>query len=127
HLLAEEVLDAARLAALNLHPSYLPAYRGRAPLNGVLVNGEAETGVTLHHMTRSADAGDIVAQTRIAIDPRETALSLYHKIEQAGVELLPAALPRVAAGTAPRIPQDESRASKVGRRRPEDGRIDWSW
>jgi methionyl-tRNA formyltransferase len=127
HLLPEAVLDSARLAALNLHPSLLPAYRGRAPLNWVLVNGEAETGVTLHHMVRRADAGDIVAQRAIPIAPRETALTLYHKIEAAGVELLREALPRVASGTAPRLPQDESRASKVGRRGPEDGRIDWSW
>jgi methionyl-tRNA formyltransferase len=93
----------------------------------VLVNGEAETGVTLHHMVRRADAGDIVAQRAIPIAPRETALTLYHKIEEAGTELLREALPRVASGTAPRLPQDESRASKVGRRGPEDGRIDWSW
>ncbi|HEV7515785.1 MAG TPA: formyltransferase family protein [Thermoanaerobaculia bacterium] len=127
HLLPDPVLASARLAALNLHPSLLPAYRGRAPLNWVLVNGESETGVTLHHMVRRADAGDIVAQRAIPIAPRDTALTLYHKIEAAGVELLREALPRVASGTAPRLPQDESRASKVGRRRPEDGRIDWSW
>jgi len=127
HLLPDAVLDTARLAALNLHPSLLPAYRGRAPLNWVLVNGETETGVTLHHMVKRADAGDVVAQRAIPIAPRDTALTLYHKIEAAGVELLREALPLVASGTAPRLAQDESRASKVGRRRPEDGRIDWSW
>lgn len=127
HMLPDAVLDTARIAALNLHPSLLPAYRGRAPLNWVLVRGEKETGVTLHHMVRRADAGDIVAQRAIPIAPRETALSLYHKIEAEGVALLSEALPLVAAGTAPRLPQDESRASKVGRRRPEDGRIDWTW
>jgi len=127
HLLPDAVLDTARLAALNLHPSLLPAYRGRAPLNWVLVNGETETGVTLHHMVRRADAGDIVAQRAIPIAPRDTALSLYLKIEAAGIELLRETLPRIADGTAPRLPQDESRASKVGRRRPEDGRISWSW
>ncbi|HZF09961.1 MAG TPA: formyltransferase family protein [Thermoanaerobaculia bacterium] len=127
HLLPDAVLDTARLAALNLHPSLLPAYRGRAPLNWVLVNGETETGVTLHHMVKRADAGDVVAQRAIPIAPRDTALSLYHKIETAGVELLRETLPLVASGTAPRLRQDESRASKVGRRRPEDGRIDWSW
>ena len=127
HMLPDAVLDTARIAALNLHPSLLPAYRGRAPLNWVLVRGEKETGVTLHHMVRRADAGDIVAQRAIPIAPRETALSLYHKIEAEGVALLREALPLVGAGTAPRIVQDESRASKVGRRRPEDGRIDWSW
>lgn len=126
-LLPARVLASARLAALNLHPSLLPAYRGRAPINWVLVDGERETGVTLHHMVARADAGDVVAQRAIPIAPRETALTLYLKVEAAGVELLREALPLVAAGAAPRRPQDESRASVVGRRRPEDGRIDWSW
>jgi methionyl-tRNA formyltransferase len=126
-LLPAAVLAAARLAALNLHPSLLPAYRGRAPINWVLVRGEPRTGVTLHHMIGRADAGDVVGQRAIEIAPRETALTLYRKVEEEGVLLLAEMLPRVAAGTAPRLPQDESRASKFGRRRSEDGRIDWSW
>jgi len=126
-LLPAPVLAAGRLAALNLHPSLLPAYRGRAPINWVLVRGEPRTGVTLHHMIGRADAGDVVGQRAIAIAPRETALTLYRKVEEEGVLLLAEMLPRVAAGTAPRLPQDESRASVFGRRRPEDGRIDWTW
>jgi methionyl-tRNA formyltransferase len=126
-LLPAAVLASARLGALNLHPSLLPAYRGRAPINWVLVRGETRTGVTLHHMIGRADAGDIVGQRAIAIAPRETALTLYRKVEEEGVRLLAEMLPRVAAGTAPRLPQDESLASRCGRRRPEDGRIDWSW
>jgi methionyl-tRNA formyltransferase len=126
-LLPEAVLAAPRRAALNLHPSLLPAYRGRAPINWVLVNGETVTGVSLHHMVSRADAGDLVAQQAIPIAPRETALSLYLKVEEAGVALLAATLPLVAAGTAPRSPQDPAHASVFGRRRPEDGRIDWSW
>jgi methionyl-tRNA formyltransferase len=124
-LLPQAVLSAARLAALNLHPSLLPAYRGRAPINWVLAQGETQTGVTLHHMIGRADAGDIVGQRAIAIAPRETALSLYRKVEDEGMKLLAEELPRLAAGTAQRIPQDDSRASYFGRRRPEDGRIDW--
>jgi UDP-4-amino-4-deoxy-L-arabinose formyltransferase/UDP-glucuronic acid dehydrogenase (UDP-4-keto-hexauronic acid decarboxylating) len=96
-------------------------------LNWALVNGERETGITLHHMVAKADAGDIVAQRKIAVEPRETALSLYLKIEQAGIEILAESLPLVEAGTAPRLPQDLSRSTYFGRRRPEDGRIDWSW
>jgi methionyl-tRNA formyltransferase len=125
-LLPESVLQAAP-TALNLHPSLLPAYRGRAPLNWVLVRGETVTGVTLHHMVRRADAGDIVAQRSISIAPRETALSLYGKIEEQGLALLAETLPLLAAGTAPRRPQGTEGASVFGRRRPEDGRIDWSW
>ncbi|RME75573.1 MAG: hypothetical protein D6776_02885, partial [Planctomycetota bacterium] len=66
-LLPEPTLRCARTAALNLHPSLLPRYRGRAPINWVLVHREPETGVTLHHMVAQADAGDIVAQRRIPI------------------------------------------------------------
>jgi folate-dependent phosphoribosylglycinamide formyltransferase PurN len=121
-MLPQRVLAAARLAALNLHPSLLPAYRGRAPINWVLVNGERETGVTLHHMIGRADAGDIVGQRAIAIAPRETALSLYRKVEAEGVALLAEMLPRVAAGTAPRLTQDGTHASYFGRRRPRGRR-----
>src|SRR5207247_606294 len=72
-LLGAELLALPRVAALNLHGSLLPAYRGRAPINWVLVNGERRTGVTLHHMTAEADAGDIVAQRAIDIEPGVTA------------------------------------------------------
>jgi UDP-4-amino-4-deoxy-L-arabinose formyltransferase/UDP-glucuronic acid dehydrogenase (UDP-4-keto-hexauronic acid decarboxylating) len=126
-LLGTELLALPRVAALNLHGSLLPAYRGRAPLNWVLVNGERRTGVTLHHMTAAADAGDIVAQRTIDIEPDETAIALYERMTKIGVELLVDTYPAVLAGTAPRAPQDGRRATTMPRRRPEDGRIDWAW
>ena len=79
-LLGEAVLALPSMAALNLHGSLLPAYRGRAPLNWVLVNGETRTGVTLHHMTLEADAGDIVAQEVLDIRADDTALTLYERM-----------------------------------------------
>ena len=126
-LLGPELLDLPRVAALNVHGSLLPAYRGRAPLNWVLVNGERRTGVTLHHMTVAADAGDIVAQRSIDIEPDDTAFTLYERMVKVGVELLLETYPAVLAGTAPRIPQDHARATIVPRRRPEDGRVQWAW
>lgn len=126
-LLGRGLLAAPRLAALNLHGSLLPAYRGRAPLNWVLVNGERRTGVTLHHMTEEADAGDIVAQTAVDIEPEDTALTLYDRMVAAGVRLVLDWAPGVLAGTAPRRPQDHAGATVVGRRRPEDGRVAWEW
>lgn len=126
-LLGPELLALPGAAALNLHGSLLPAYRGRAPLNWVLVNGESRTGVTLHHMAAEADAGDVVAQEPIDIDPHDTALTLYHRMVKVGVDLLVQGYPAVVDGTAPRIPQDGSRATVFGRRRPEDGRIRWDW
>jgi methionyl-tRNA formyltransferase len=126
-LLSPSLLQLPRVAAVNLHGSLLPAYRGRAPVNWVLVNGESRTGVTLHHMTAEADAGDVVAQVPIDIEPEDTASTLYDRVVKAGVDLLVGAFDGVAGGTAPRHPQDPSRASHYGRRRPEDGRVQWTW
>jgi methionyl-tRNA formyltransferase len=127
HLIPESVLALAPLGAFNLHPSLLPAYRGRAPVNWVLVNGERETGVTLHHMVARADAGDIVGQRAVAIDDSDTALTLYRKLVPLGVELIDELHPKIVAGTAPRRMMDISKGSYFGRRKPEDGRIDWRW
>lgn len=126
-LLGDALLALPRVAGVNLHGSLLPAYRGRAPLNWVLVNGETRTGVTLHHMTRDADAGDIVAQEPIDIAPDDTARSLYERMVKTGVALLEQWYPALLAGTAPRRAQDHTRATVVGRRRPEDGRVAWAW
>ncbi|MBI2524584.1 MAG: formyltransferase [Candidatus Rokubacteria bacterium] len=126
-LLGADLLRVPRVAALNLHGSLLPAYRGRAPINWVLVNGEPRTGVTLHHMTAEADAGDIVAQVPIEIEPDDTAPSLYDRVVKEGVDLLLEWYPQVLAGTAPRQPQDAARASLWPRRRPADGRVQWQW
>ena len=126
-LLGDALLRMPRVAAVNLHGSLLPAYRGRAPLNWVLVNGERVTGVTLHHMTPEADAGDIVAQVPIEIAPDDTALTLYGRLVKTGVDLLLEWYPAVLDGTAPRRAQDHARATVVGRRRAEDGRVSWTW
>ena len=126
-LLGASLLALPRVAAVNLHGSLLPAYRGRAPLNWVLVNGETRTGVTLHHMTLEADAGDIVAQEPLDILPDDTALTLYGRMVKVGVDLLLQWYPALRAGTAPRRPQDHMRATVVGRRGPEDGRVCWAW
>lgn len=126
-LLKSPALGTARRAALNLHGSLLPRYRGRAPVNWVLVNGETETGMTLHHMVPRADAGDIVAQAKVAISPEDTALTVYHKLAAATVEVLCGTWPALRQGRAPRVAQDESLATYVGRRTPQDGRFEWSW
>ncbi|MBN2438616.1 MAG: formyltransferase [Deltaproteobacteria bacterium] len=127
HMIREEILRIAPLGAYNLHGSLLPAYRGRCPVNWVLVHGETQTGVTLHHMVRKADAGDIVGQRVVSIVPDDTALTLYGKLCGAAGILLDELLPLLKIGQAPRIPQDFSRGSYFGGRKPEDGRIDWSW
>lgn len=125
HLLCDEILNSATVGAFNLHGSLLPHYRGRAPLNWVLVKGETETGVTLHRMVSRADAGAIVAQHRVAIAPEDTALTLHHKLTQASSDLLNDILPVIKTGHFPQVEQDHSQASIFGRRTAQDGCIDW--
>jgi len=126
-LLNSEILQIPAAGAYNLHGSLLPAYRGRCPVNWVLVKGEKKTGVTLHRMIEKADAGDMVGQREIRISPEDTALTLYGKLCAGAAELLDDLLPLIKNGTAPRIPQDPEHASYFGGRKPEDGKIDWSW
>jgi methionyl-tRNA formyltransferase len=126
-LLARQILECASIGAFNVHPSKLPAYRGRVPINWVLVNGERETGVTLHYMVARADAGAIVGQETVAIEDSDTALSLYRKLTPLAAELISRFHPLIVAGCAPRLPQDISAGSYFGRRTPADGRIDWNW
>ncbi len=125
-MIHSEILNLPRRGCFNLHGSLLPRYRGRCPVNWVLVNGESETGVTLHHMTPRPDDGDIVDQQRVVIDDDDTAQSLLAKLAEAAVTLLDRALPRIARGTASRTPQDASAATYFGGRTPADGEIDWA-
>ena len=126
-MIPPEVLELAPRGALNLHGSLLPRYRGRAPVNWVLAEGQEETGVSLHYMVAQPDAGDLVDQERVAIDFADTAFTLYGKLEEAARRLLDRALPALAAGTAKPVPLDLSQGSYRGGRKPEDGRLDWSW
>lgn len=125
NLLGETILNNARIGAFNLHGSLLPAYRGRAPLNWVLVNGETQTGVTLHRMISRADAGAIIAQQAVEIADADDALSLHRKLTESAKHLLEGILPTLKSGTFSETAQDESKASYVGRRTPEDGRLEW--
>ncbi|WP_312277649.1 bifunctional UDP-4-amino-4-deoxy-L-arabinose formyltransferase/UDP-glucuronic acid oxidase ArnA [Kosakonia cowanii] len=125
NLLGEAILNSTRIGAFNLHGSLLPAYRGRAPLNWVLVNGETQTGVTLHRMISRADAGAIIAQQAVEIADADDALSLHRKLTESAKHLLEGALPTLKSGTFSETAQDESKASYVGRRTPEDGRLEW--
>lgn len=126
-MLSPALLSLATRGAYNLHGSLLPAYRGRCPVNWVLINGETRTGVTLHHMIDRPDAGDIVAQREVDIELQDTALDLYQKLGRSAELLLRDVLPMIRKGIAPRHPQDLSKGRYYGGRRPEDGRIDWTW
>jgi methionyl-tRNA formyltransferase len=120
-------LEIPRLGAFNLHGSLLPKYRGRAPINWVLVKGETETGVTLHAMTPKPDDGHIVAQARLPIAWDETALSLTEKAAVAGRDLVRDALPGLVDGSVRPIDQKTLGPSTYfGGRKPADSRLDFA-
>ena len=111
---------------VNLHSSLLPKYRGRAPINWVLVNGETETGVTVHFMADKADAGDIIAQRKVAISVDDDARTLTTRVAAESASLLAEVIPLLKSGKATRTPQDESKATVMGKRTPADGLINWA-
>jgi methionyl-tRNA formyltransferase len=125
-MLSRELLSLGSRGALNMHGSLLPRYRGRAPVNWAVLNGERETGATLHYMTDKPDAGDIVAQQAVPILPDDTARQVSDKVTVAAEMCLDRVLPALLGGTAPRLPNDLARGSYFGGRTPADGRIDWS-
>jgi methionyl-tRNA formyltransferase len=119
------ILDVPHLGSFNMHGSLLPRYRGRAPINWALVHGETETGATLHHMVKSADAGAIVDQEAIPIGLTETAFDLTHKVSETAVRILRRQLSALKEGRAPALPQDEAKAAYFGGRTEKDSHIDW--
>jgi methionyl-tRNA formyltransferase len=126
-MISETLLKTARLGALNIHGSYLPYYRGRAPVNWAILHGEPQTGATLHYMSARADAGDIVDQLAVPILENDEAREVFGKVCFAAEVILARSLPGLINGTAPRIPQRLEDGKYYGRRRPEDGKIDWTW
>ncbi len=124
-MISMDILSIPRLGSYNLHGSLLPRYRGRSPVNWVLINGEEVSGVTLHEMVEKPDAGPIVSQRKVCIAFDDTALSLYRKLENAAREMLDDVLPHVRYGNIVKTPQVLEHGSYFGGRRPEDGRIDW--
>jgi methionyl-tRNA formyltransferase len=125
-LLPGWLLETAKQGALNMHGSLLPRFRGRAPVNWAVLRGASETGATLHYMVSRPDAGDIVDQLAVPIGENDTAYEVFLRVTDAAEAVLDRSLPLLIAGTAPRTPQDLSAGEYCGRRRPEDGRIDWS-
>lgn len=124
-MLRRPVLDTAKHGGFNLHGSLLPRYRGRAPVNWQILHGEREGGVTLHHMVERADAGDIVDQEAFVIGPDDTPTAVYARLVEVGARVLERSAPDCLRGEARRVLQLESKATKFGRRRPDDGRIDF--
>jgi methionyl-tRNA formyltransferase len=125
-LLPRAVYELPPRGTVAVHDSLLPQYRGFAPLNWAIINGEDHTGVTLFYLNDSMDGGDIVAQTRVPIGPADTAPQVYERVCQATIDLVRSAYPLLSQGTAPRRPQLEHEATVTCRRTPGDGLIDWT-
>lgn len=126
NMIRPELLEIPTRGALNLHGSWLPKYRGRVPVNWAVINGETETGATLHYMVAKPDAGDIVDQEKVGIAFTDTAHDVFGKVNEAAVTVLRRAWPKLVDGSADRIPMDLAAGSYFGGRKPEDGRIDWT-
>jgi methionyl-tRNA formyltransferase len=125
-LVGQEFIALASEGVFGMHPTLLPRHRGRAPIPWAILSGLARTGVTLFEIRDpSADAGPIVGQVMVEIGPEETATTLYDRLSAAHLELLGDVVPQLLARAAPRLPQDERRASSWPKRVPRDGIIDW--
>ncbi|SEM06542.1 methionyl-tRNA formyltransferase [Syntrophus gentianae] len=124
-ILPREVLNFPPLGCINVHPSLLPKYRGAAPLNWTLINGETNTGVTIMYMDEGLDTGDILLQEATPVDPEETFGHLHDRLAALGADLLISAIALLEAHQAPRRPQEDSLSSYAPMLKKEDGLIRW--
>ncbi len=125
-LLVEEILALPKKCSINLHPSLLPKYRGAAPVNWAILNGEKETGNSVIRMSGKMDAGSVIAQEKTEINEDETALELSERLSQSGAELVMKVLSMIGSDKAEFIDQKENEASHAPKLKKSDGVIDWS-
>ena len=125
-LLPEAVLNVPTLGSVNVHASVLPKYRGAAPINRAILEGEEETGVTIMHMAKKLDAGDIISVRKTPIAPDEDAEQLFERLAELGAELLSETIPHLADGTATRTPQDDAQSTYAHMLSRELSPIDWN-
>ncbi len=125
-ILPEEILKMPRFGCVNIHASLLPKYRGAAPIQWAILNGEEETGITIMQMDRGLDTGDMLIKCVVPIDRRETGESLHDKLCEAGAKLIVEALPKIEKGVLKPEKQKEEEASYVGMLKKSLGLIDWA-
>ena len=125
-ILPRSVLAIPKLGSVNVHPSLLPKYRGAAPIQWAIINGETETGVTIFQLSPRVDAGDILIQQKVAIGDDETAGELYERLKMKGAELLIRAIDGMADGSVVPVPQTDEGVSHAPKLEKKDGEIDWS-
>src|SRR5665648_830528 len=125
-ILPRHILNVPKLGCINIHGSFLPKYRGAAPINRAIINGEKETGITFMFMNEKVDAGDIIFQEKIDIFPDETCGELYYRLSALSADSLPKLLKKVKSGKIEGIPQDIKLVTFARKMNKEDGKIDWS-
>ncbi len=124
-ILPDEILSIPPLGCINLHPSLLPKYRGAAPIQWSLINGDEKTGITVAYITSKLDSGDIILQSEASIENFDTGASLSDKLSSSGAVLVMEAICLIKDGNAPHIPQDESKTNYAPKIRHDDALIDW--
>lgn len=122
----QRVIHLAKHQAINVHPSLLPKYRGSAPIQWAILNGDKETGVSIIYLAKKMDAGDIIRQECYPLGDEETSATLHDKLAELGAELLLGAIDDIRTGTVTRTEQDETRMVEVRKLTKKDGEIDWS-
>ena len=125
-ILPEDILAAPKLGSINVHSSLLPKYRGAAPINWAVLNGDAVTGVTIMYMAKELDAGDIISAAETPIDPDEDALTLTARLAALGAQALSETVEQLRTGTACRTPQDHSAYTYAPMLTKDMGIIDWT-
>jgi methionyl-tRNA formyltransferase len=125
-ILSSHILNIPKIGCINIHGSLLPKYRGAAPINQAIINGEKETGITFMFMKEKVDAGEIIFQEMIDFLPDETCGELYYRLSDLSASILPKLLEKIKSGKIERISQDNKLATFARKMNKEDGEIDWS-
>lgn len=125
-ILPECILNIPKYGCINVHASLLPKYRGAAPMQWSIIDGEEETGITTMYMAKGLDTGDMILKEVVKLDPKETGETLHDKLSVLGGPLIIETLKQLEAGTAPRTPQDDSLSCYASMLTKELGCIDWN-
>lgn len=126
-ILSRELLGIPRKNSINVHASLLPKYRGAAPINWAIANGEKETGITVIKMNEKMDEGEIILTERVSIAADEDAIALSERLSKKGIAPLLKSIDLIKKGTVDFLKQDDSQVSYAPKLKKEDGLIDWRW
>lgn len=126
-ILSQEILDMPKYGCVNIHASLLPKYRGAAPIQWSILDGEKETGVTIMQMNAGLDTGDILMQKKIVIGDKETGESLFDRLAELGAEAIVEAIPLIEEGRLTPVSQDDSMSTYAKMLKKDMGLIDWNW